>query len=104
VKTFEVRIIIEHIGGSSTSIPGQLQPDFVAALERHDPKPARIEWSDMHHSNETVVVYAIEAQSQFDATAAAKDIFERVFRPRLAQFNARLDGLVAVESNAHQPS
>jgi hypothetical protein len=97
VKTFEVRIIVEHIGGSSTSIPGQLQPDFVAALEEHDPKPARIEWSDMQHSHETVVVYAIDAESQFEATAAAKDIFERVFRPRLAQLDARLDGLEAVE-------
>ena len=98
MKSFDARIVIEHTGADESAIPGRMQPEFVAALERGDPRPKELHWSDMRRSNETVIVYQLGAENQFEALAALRRIFETVVEPRLAHFEARLARLEAEES------
>jgi hypothetical protein len=98
VETFDVRIVLEHVGSGDSSIPARYQPDLVSVLEQGQPKPAAVDWSDIRRSNQSVILYKVEAPNQFEATAAGKDIFERVLRPHLERFHARLGNLEATAS------
>jgi hypothetical protein len=93
VKTFDVLIAIEHTGSGSAGIPPAKQPEFISLLQQGDPKPVRLDWSDMRRNYQTVVHYRIEADNQFAAMAVGKQLFERVLRPQLERFQAKLGSL-----------
>ena len=97
MKTFYVRILVEHTGSGSSGIPGRLQPDFLALLNRGNATPSRIDWSDIRRSGVTVVTYEVPAENQFDAMLKANNLFTELLQPHLHDFSAALSGLEAEE-------